>query len=160
MLPLLARASAITAGIARPQCVAPAFTSGSARPGPSAAFSLRHASPVASIVPANDDDDESDAADFDIDFQRQRLNRLAGFTSYESDEEESEEARVWAVEMGILSARSIMAVVAEEKVRLERELTNIVKMRNLYDLVFGGLFAAFFLLLQMKAHSEGWGIYS
>jgi len=170
LLALLAGATTFTPG-------------GHLRPHLCVALSPRHVSPVAAVPPSDDDDDDVNAEDggFEaaawdaapdrpsqssevnlyFDFHRRRLDLLAGFTTPvadETDEKEGEERRVWAAEMGILSARRMMVEAAGEKARLEGELTNLVKMKNLYDMVGGALFAASFLLLQMMAHSEGWGI--
>jgi hypothetical protein len=103
-------------------------------------------------------------SDLHLEFQRQRLNLLAGFKPFADDDDVDQEepdeaireAAVWEAELGVLTTRIMMVQAAADKKRLEAELSNVVKLRNLHDMWGGLIFAVLFLLLQVKAHDEGW----
>jgi hypothetical protein len=139
---------------------------------------LRRHGPVVAALPHEGEEEEEEYqeaapdrpnpgsdSDLSLDFQRQRLNLLAGFTPLAADDNLNQgnadvavsRAAVWKAEMRLLNARAMRVQAAAEKERLESELSDVVKLRNLHDMLGGILFAAGFLLLQIKAHDEGWG---
>mmetsp|Transcript_25744 Transcript_25744/g.83149 ORF Transcript_25744/g.83149 Transcript_25744/m.83149 type:complete len:183 (+) Transcript_25744:105-653(+) len=103
-------------------------------------------------------------SDLNLDFQRQRLNLLAGLKPLadrddldgEKADEAGSEAAVWEAELGVLTARTMIIQVAADKERLEAELNNVVKLRNLHDVIGALLLAAGLLLLQVNVHDGGW----